>query len=434
MYHVRRPATMSNITKKIAFGLYSLLWTCALPWLRLNHRLAEGYQQRCLSQLPSAADIWIQAASVGESYLALEIIKVLKTDRPVKILVTANTSQGIDILNQALTDPGSTGEDIRVTVDYFPFDKPSLMRKAVAAIRPAAMVLLETEIWPGLLQALKQHNCKTVIINGRISDKSLKRYLLWPSIWPQLRPARVLAISPADADRFKQLFGPDEIETMPNIKFDRVASSTTAANHPDAIKDLLPDGSTFVILASIRRPEEPLVKQIIIEILVNRPQTVIGLFPRHLHRIRSWQETLNQAGIRWALRSEAKESVTAGTVIIWDTFGELEQAYQLCQSAFVGGSLTPLGGQNFLEALISGTRPVIGPSWENFAWVGTEIIEAGLLRVADNWQEVAILLMEDMEKSPPRNEIIERSLEYFKDRQGGTQKACRAITALLKDY
>jgi 3-deoxy-D-manno-octulosonic-acid transferase len=121
-------------------------------------------------------------------------------------------------------------------------------------------------------------------------------------------------------------------------------------------------------------------------------------------------------------------------VIIWDTFGELQQAYQLCQSAFVGGSLTPLGGQNFLEALISGTRPVIGPSWENFAWVGTEIIEAGLLRVAGNWQEVAILLMEDMEKSSPRNEIINRSLEYFKDRQGGTQKACRAITALLEDY
>jgi 3-deoxy-D-manno-octulosonic-acid transferase len=425
---------LNNMTPRIAFELYNLLWSCTVPWLRLNHRLAEGYQQRRLKPMLPAADIWIQAASVGESYLALEIIKTLKVDRPVKILVTSNTSQGIDILNRALADRGSTGEKIPVTVGYFPFDKPTLMRKAVAAVRPTAMVLLETEIWPGLLQALKQHNCKTVIINGRISDKSLRRYLLWPSIWHQLRPARVLAISSADADRFKQLFGPDGIETMPNIKFDRVASSATAADHPDAIKDLLPDGSPFAVLASVRRQEEPLVKQIIIEILRSNPQTVIGLFPRHLHRIRSWQEILNQAGIRWSLRSEAKGSATAGTVIIWDTFGELQQAYQLCQSAFVGGSLKPLGGQNFLEALISGTRPVIGPSWENFAWVGTEIIEAGLLRVAGNWQEVAILLMEDMEKSSPRNEIINRSLEYFKDRQGGTQKACRAITALLEDY
>jgi len=221
---------------------------------------------------------------------------------------------------------------------------------------------------------------------------------------------------------------------MTNIKFDRVASATSASDHRNPIEDLLPNGSTFAVLASVRRQEEPLVKQMIIEILRNRPQSVIGLFPRHLHRIRSWQQTLKQAGIRWSLRSEVKGPAAAGTVVIWDTFGELQQAYQFCNSTFVGGSLAPLGGQNFLEALICGKRPVIGPSWENFAWVGTEIIEAGLLRVAGNWQEVAILLMEDMEKSSPRNEIINRSLEYFKDRQGGTQKACRAITALLEDY
>ncbi len=379
------------------------------------------------------ADIWIQAASVGESYLALEIIKVLKIDRPVDILVTANTSQGVDILNRALADPGSTREDVHVSVGYFPFDKPTLMSKAVAAIRPAVMVLLETEIWPGLLQALKQHNCKTVIINGRISNKSLTRYLLWPSIWPQLRPTRVLAISPADADRFKKLFGPDGIATMPNIKFDRVASATTAADHRNPIKDLLPNGSTFAVLASVRRQEEPLVKQIIIEILRTRQQTVIGLFPRHLHRIRSWQQTLNQAGIRWALRSEAKVPATKGTVIIWDTFGELLPAYQLCQSAFVGGSLAPLGGQNFLEALICGTKPVIGPSWENFIWMGTEIIEAGLLRVAGNWREVAALLLKDMADPPPRDEIINKSLAYIKERQGGTAMSCRAIIALMKE-
>ena len=165
----------------------------------------------------------------------------------------------------------------------------------------------------------------------------------------------------------------------------------------------------------------------------SRPETVIGLFPRHLHRIKSWQETLNQAGIRWSLRSEAKAPATAGTVIIWDTFGELMLAYKLCKSAFVGGSLAPLGGQNFLEALICGTRPVIGPSWENFIWVGTEIIDAGLLCIAGNWQEVAALLLKDMESSPPRDEIINRSLEYIKKRRGGAERACRAITALMED-
>ena len=422
-----------NLIPRIAFGLYDLLWSCAVPWLRLNHRLAEGYQQRCLKKMLPAADIWIQAASVGESYLALEIIKTLKVTRAVKILVTSNTSQGIDILNRALADRGKTKEAIHVSVGYFPFDKPALMRKAVAAIRPTAMVLLETEIWPGLLRALNLHNCKTIIINGRITDRSLKRYLLWPSIWTKLRPDRVLAISPADADRFKQLFGPDGIETMPNIKFDRVASVATSADNQNTIENLVPGSLTFAVLASVRRQEEPLIKQIIDEIFRSRPETVIGLFPRHLHRIQSWQETLNQAGIRWSLRSEARTPATAGTVILWDSFGELLPAYELCKSAFVGGSLAPLGGQNFLEALICGTRPVIGPSWENFIWVGAEIIEAGLLRVAGNWQEVVALLLKDMESSPPRDEIIKRSLEYIKERQGGTAKACRAISALMED-
>jgi 3-deoxy-D-manno-octulosonic-acid transferase len=422
----------NNLIPKIAFGLYDLLWSCTAPWLRLNHRLAEGYRQRCLKSMPPAADIWIQAASVGEAYLAVEIIKALEVGA-AKILVTANTSQGVDILNRDIAQRGKSREGIHVSVAYFPFDKPALMRRAVAAIRPAVMVLLETEIWPGLLRALVQHSCKTIIINGRITEKSLKRYLLWPSIWSRLRPAKVLAISRSDADRFKQLFGPAGIEVMPNIKFDRLAASNTAADYRSTIKDLVPSVLAFAVLASVRRQEEPLVKQIIIEVLRRRPKSVIGLFPRHLHRVQSWQETLGQAGIRWSLRSQAKAPATAGSVIIWDTFGELLPAYRICKSAFVGGSLAPLGGQNFLEALICGTIPVIGPSWENFLWVGAEIIDAGLLRVAGTWQEVAAQLLKDMENPAPRDEIIDRSLAYIKNRQGGTARACRAISALLED-
>ena len=422
----------NNLIPRIAFGLYDLLWSCTAPWLRLNHRLAEGYRQRCLKRMPPAADIWIQAASVGEAYLAVEIIRTLEVGA-VKILVTANTSQGVDILNRDIVDRGKSRSGIQVSVAYFPFDKPALMRRAVAAIHPAVMVLLETEIWPGLLRALDQQNRKTIIINGRITEKSLKRYLLWPSVWARLRPAKVLAISRADAGRFKQLFGPAGIEVMPNIKFDRLAASNTAADYRNTIKDLVPSVLAFAVLASVRRQEEPLVKQIIIEVLRRRPKSVIGLFPRHLHRVQSWQETLGQAGIRWSLRSQAKAPATAGSVIIWDTFGELLPAYRICKSAFVGGSLAPLGGQNFLEALICGTIPVIGPSWENFLWVGTEIIDAGLLRVAGTWQEAAALLLKDMDNSPPKDEIINRSLDYIKNRQGGTARACRAIAALLND-
>ena len=381
----------------------------------------------------SPADIWIQAASVGESYLALEIIKAFKLNRKIRILVTSNTSQGIDILNRALADGSGLPSTSQVTIGYFPFDQPTLMQQAVAAVRPAAMVLLETEIWPGLLHALRQHICPAIIVNGRLTDKSLNRYLLWPSIWSQLRPTKVLAISPADADRFKKLFDSDRIEVMPNIKFDRVASSAISSVHSNPVKNLVPSELALTVMASIRRQEEPMVEQMMIKIFRQRPQTVIALFPRHLHRIQSWQKILQQAGIPFSLRSEARDPATAGSVILWDTFGELMSAYQLSTSTFVGGSLAPLGGQNFLEALICGARPVIGPSWENFSWVGTKIIDSGLLRVAGNWQEAADQLLDDLANPPLKEDIINEALAYIKQRQGGTAMACQAIAALMKD-
>ena len=92
-----------NLIHKTSFAFYNLSWSLALPWLRLNQRLAEGYHQRVLKdKLPGVSDLWIQAASVGESFLALEILKSLQVEKPIQILLTSNTRQGIDILNQAL--------------------------------------------------------------------------------------------------------------------------------------------------------------------------------------------------------------------------------------------------------------------------------------------------------------------------------------------
>jgi 3-deoxy-D-manno-octulosonic-acid transferase len=421
-----------DLFHKTAFGFYNLGWSIALPWLRFHHRLAVGYKQRILKdRLPAAADLWIQAASVGESLLALELIKTLETQDPLRIILTSNTQQGIEILERGLNKKNPETDWIETYVRYFPFDKPSIMVKAVTSIRPKLMVILETELWPGLLRALNAHGCKIAIINGRITTKSLKRYLLWPSIWQALRPDKILAISQSDADRFGHLFGQDGVEVMPNIKFDRIASSPTFGGYYNTIKAIIPSAIPFVVLASIRRPEEPLIKQIVLEIFRHRPETVIGLFPRHINRVKHWQELLNQMGIRWRLRSASATQVAAGTVVLWDTFGELLPAYRLAKSAFVGGSLAPLGGQNFLEALVSGVLPVIGPSWENFAWVGRQIIDCGLLRVAGDWKEVAALILKDMDSSTPREEVIETTLKFVKPRQGGTQMACRHIAASL---
>ena len=421
------------LTQKFAFRLYDLCWSCALPWLRRHHRLAAGFRQRTLQTELPAASLWIQAASVGEAYLALELIRRLETAKPLKILVTSNTRQGVEILTKNLSNRPLSNGYSQPQVGYFPFDKPAIMQTAVANVRPQVMVLLETEIWPGLLRFLKKCGSKILIVNGRITQKSLNRYLLWPSIWRELRPDEVLAISQADAHRFRRLFGNAGVDVMSNIKFDRIGTTKSGSNDKNILKTILPADAPFIVLASVRQEEEIQVKNIIKKVLDAHSTIIVGLFPRHMHRIPYWQNILRQSGIEYTLRSKVDGRVSAGTVLLCDSIGELEPGYQLAKSAFVGGSLAPLGGQNFLEALVSGVIPIIGPWWGNFAWVGQGIIDLGLLKVARDWKQVTDFLLEDLARPPSRDTVIEAALQFIEARRGGTHKACRHIVACLEN-
>jgi len=420
--------------KKAAFCLYNMGWGLAIPALRMNHRLAEGFKQRTLKhKMPPAADLWIQAASAGESYLAWELLKGLRPARPVRVMVTSNTSQGMEILERAIDDITPNDRGVSACAAYFPFDKPTIMETAVRNISSKIMVLLESEMWPGLLAALKKYRCKTLIINGRITAKSLRRYLIWPSLWRDLRPDKILAVSEKDAKRFSVLFGREYVDVMPNMKFDRIGLTQGMPYTKNPLEGILRPDTPLLVLGSVRREEEPVVEKIVVDIHRRLPETIIGLFPRHMHRIKYWKKVLYRLAIPWTLRSKIQKHVPHGTVILWDTFGELPLAYELSKAAFVGGSLAPLGGQNFLEALTCGVVPVIGPSWENFAWVGQEIVEQGLVRNATNWKEVTDILVETMEKSPSYEKVRETALRYVEDRQGGTTLACRLVAEFLNN-
>jgi 3-deoxy-D-manno-octulosonic-acid transferase len=421
-----------NVTKKFAFWLYNRIWALLIPFLRFNHRLADGFSQRTLKDFPeNGADLWIQAASVGEAFLAEELINELKPGRALRIRLTSNTRQGLEILKRASEKFNSNNGEIHAEVTYFPFDRPAIMKAAVKQTRPSVMVLLEAELWPGLLAALKAFDCKILIINGRLTEKSLTRYLLWPTFWQSLCPDHIFAISETDALRFARLFGTEDVDVMPNIKFDRLKLAGSAGQVENPIADLLPISSPFLVLGSIRQSEEPLIEKIMRHIFDHHPEVVFGLFPRHMHRINHWEQRLTRLHIPYQLRSSTETEVRPGTVLLWDMFGELIPAYDLSCAAFVGGSLVPLGGQNFLEALTCGIVPVIGPSWENFAWVGPGIFEHGLVRIANHWREVAQMLIEDINNPRPRKEVLDQALLYLKKRQGGTKQACRQIEAFL---
>ena len=148
------------------------------------------------------------------------------------------------------------------------------------------------------------------MINGRISAKSFRRYRLWPAIWPRLRPDQILAISENDARRFAKLFGMPAVTVMPNIKFDRLQPIQSDAATENPIKKLLHSNTPFVVLASVRQEEEAAVGKIIGHIRKRYPATVIGLVPRHQHRIEYWQTTLKRMAIPWRLRSETTRPIT----------------------------------------------------------------------------------------------------------------------------
>ncbi len=411
--------------------LYELGWRMALPVLRGTPRLSTGLSERTARRPPPPADLWIHAASAGECRLAAMLLAALHSDRPMTALVTTNTPQGREILSGSIRGDRVNGAAIPAETRYLPFDRPTLMRTAVRSVDPRVMVLLESELWPGLLFALRRRGVRILVVNGRMTARGHRRYRRWRAPWRALRPDRILAVSGADADRFGDIFGPEGVSVMPNMKFDAV-DPETAPDGPNPLSGIVPADRPFVVLGSVRAQEEGQVEQIIAHLRRRHPEAVIGLFPRHMHRLDRWRAHLHREGIPWSMRSRLRGDSPCATVLLWDTFGELPWAYRLAQAAFVGGSLAPLGGQNFLEALVHGVVPVIGPHWENFKWVGGEIRTAGLLRVERNWISVARRLLADLAAPADRHRVRARAAAYIQRRRGGTRIAREAVRGSLR--
>ena len=425
---------MNTRSLKIAIAAYDRAWQLAIPSLRLNARLKDGYARRRLKTPLPRADLWIQAASAGEAYLACAIAEGLRASglRP-QVLVTTNTRQGMEIFEKHAGK--SQGKNAKPDLMYrwFPFDRPRIMEKAAGQVNPKLVVLLETEIWPGLLHSLKKTGCPAVIVNGRMTEKSLSRYIRVRHLLKVLGPKQVLAISDADAARFAKLFGSGIVTRMSNIKFDRLQVGKETGES-STLSNLLPREGKFLVLGSIRQPEEPQVLEMIQQIRTASYDLTIGLFPRHMHRIDFWKSALSRIKAKWALRSDLKEPAEPGHILLWDTFGELSEGYSAADAVFVGGSIAPLGGQNFLEPLVHGVQPVIGPHWDNFFWVGQSIFHKGLVFKEINWQKVSARLLHQLETRPDRREIKHQARQYIQSRQGGTSQACQTIGAHLKPH
>ncbi|MBF0377069.1 MAG: hypothetical protein HQK72_06255 [Desulfamplus sp.] len=483
---------MKNSTIIFLFlNLYRFLWWLALPILKRNVRLNEGLKERTSSDHLKKAGIWIHGASAGESNLAVELVKKLHSEiiikeptiknrdsnqnnrcseknnlcsnkryannQPPKILLTSTTAQGISILSRVKMHSEtllSKQKDF-INITWFPFDIPDLMERFICKVKPSIIVLIETELWPSLLFAAKKYGVKVAVVNGRLSKKSHRNYMLTRWLWDKLQPDTILAISDKDAQRFRDIFPTSHIDVMQNMKFDTLCkcpeksniNSIFNTNSPLNIYSTLNIGCLAAnipisILASVRKEEEEDVIIIIDELIKQFPKQFICLFPRHQHRIDFWKKVVTEKKHKWILRSELKkglingiESLSLGTVILWDIFGELKDAYSISTStvAFVGGSLKPLGGHNFIEPLIAGVPTVTGPFTDDFAWVGEEIFSNdnifgdNIVKRAKSRDEVINFILNSLRNPPNKRDIIEKSLEYIQKKQGGTSIVCNTI-------
>jgi 3-deoxy-D-manno-octulosonic-acid transferase len=410
---------------KLFTAIYTLFWTLALPVVFVNKRLREHWPGRLGWGIGRKShDLWIQAASVGEGFLAISLTDYLLKNHPeLSILITTNTSQGLDILTDHFQKYSESNRpDIRIC----PVDHPLVVGWFMRRISPKIVVLLETELWPGILMQCKKRNCPVLVANGRMSPKSLAGYLRFQRVLKDIGPQQIMAISSSDASRFATIFENACVTTMPNIKFDRIGDTPAISYVANPLSRFFRPSSKFVVFGSIREEEEPAIQNALTRLITDHPTTIAALVPRHLHRISAWKEFLASGSIPWILRSRlAEEPVKPGTIVLWDLFGELPAVYALAKTAFVGGSLAPLGGQNFLEPLAQGVRPVIGPSWSNFNWVGEDLITQGFVTIVATADELANELGSSTTMS--RENVRAATDEYIASKQGGTAMVAQRI-------
>ncbi|MFP4285729.1 MAG: 3-deoxy-D-manno-octulosonic acid transferase [Desulfovermiculus sp.] len=409
---------------KAGLGLYSTLWYAALPLALGFQHLRSGLWPRiCSRPEPRETDIWIQAASAGECTLVQTLLQSWPQDEPISCLATTNTLQGMQVLTK-ITPP----RDVIFHPAYAPLDTGLRVRKALNALRPRVVVLLETELWPNLLAACTQRGIPVLLINARMTPKSLSWYTRVCKLGRKIRPRRILAVDQDHACRYSYIFGSRDVDTMRNIKFDRwsgIQKPLPFVQNP--LSGLFKAQSRLLVYGSIRREEEPYLVPVIARMASLHPRAIQAVFPRHMHRIPAWKKALQEAGLSWKLRSQIQEGVPQGTVILWDSMGELEPAYAMARAVFIGGSLAPKGGQNFLESLAQGVVPCIGPWWSNFSWVGKEIVDQGLLTQISGPEELVQALSHDLRAPHSREKVHHRFAQYLHQRQGGVDDALFAI-------
>jgi len=388
------PAESSALAWRLPYQvLIHVAAVLLLPRLAWKARANPAYWQdwaqrlRAGPPMPGAERIWIHAVSVGEVVAARPIVDALRErlDNPL-LLITTTTPTGRAAAQRHF---GTT-----VAHRYLPLDLPWLMPAFLAAIRPRAVVMMETEIWPNLYRACQARRIPLLLANARLSPRSQHRY---QRVRPLVREALhclsgLAAQSQADAERFVALgMPPTGVRVLGNTKWD--AALAAARRQTDSEAAVRLDRSRPIwVAASTHDGEEPILLDAHQRLLAAMPNALLIIAPRHPERFAQAHRHALEHGLRASLRSRGAPAAQ-DQVWVADSMGELGHWYSQADVAFIGGSLVPAGGQNPIEAAAFGIPVLTGPAVDNFAEVHKRLAaHGGLTEISDSASLCSALL------------------------------------------
>jgi len=364
--------------------LMTILVPLVIPMIALRDRLTgkkrPPWSERFGHNLPEIepGSLWIHAVSVGEVEVARCLITELNRDgTSIPIVVTSTTATGLALARKNLTDVA--------TILASPVDLPGPVSRLFDSIRPSALVLVETELWPEMLRRAARSGTPVIVVNARLSDRSFRRYrkIRW-ALGPLLAPINaVLTRDGTDAQRFSALgIEPGRVKIGGNVKYD-LEPDERPLDWDDTI-DKIAAGRPIIVAGSTLEGEE---EQVLDALAASEKSILLILAPRHPERFETVARLVEDRDLRLIRRSHVPDHAVEGDAIfLLDTIGELARAFRHGTIAFIGGSLVPAGGHNPLEPAVWGVPVLSGPSIENFEEIYREMVGAGAVILVENPQ------------------------------------------------
>ena len=398
-------------------------------WRERFGRLPESFQQE------ERGAIWIHAVSVGETLAVVRLVRDLQALFPDrKIFMSSVTPAGRAAGENRL--PSVCGRF------YLPMDWRGAAGAVLKRIRPALLVIVETELWPNLLRGAHEFGAGIILINARLSRRSFRRYrVLRPFMRRVLEDVdMVCAQTEADAERFRHLgAAPERVRLCGNLKFDsappRLAAFPRLLERATANTGRGP----ILIAASTMQGEEPMVLEAWRKVRAQYPKALLILAPRHPARFDEVAQILAGSGFSSTRRTqlasqepEISNQVAAPEVLLLDSIGELAAILELAHVVFMGGSLVATGGHNILEAAYWSKPVIFGPHMENFQDIARLFLEAkACVQVRDGKELVESVLNLFADRAAGR-QLGERGKQILETQTGATARVLGQIKRLLE--